>query len=307
MQREKRTLSGPLLEVDFYPVYTDGRKKPTRAPKSKPTREEQKRYNRAMTAKKIVRLVNANFDSTDYWMHPTYAAALAPQTEEEAHRDMYNYIRRVKTKRRSELKKFRRELEQAEEAAAAMPENDFLSHAVEDLKARVEKLEQPLKVLYEIEEQVYKTGRYAGRVNWHFHVFITGGIESKDHEKMWKHGVRVNCNRYQPDRFGPEAAASYMGKGDAKGQRRLCYSKNLKKPDEKIRDDKISRRAVEKIATQRVDDAAYWESRYRGYRFLRCYSRFNEYNQSWYVSAVMYKSDAGPPAWQGDDWFTTFY
>ena len=35
MQREKRTVSGRLLEADFFPVFRSGRAMPTRAPKEK--------------------------------------------------------------------------------------------------------------------------------------------------------------------------------------------------------------------------------------------------------------------------------
>ena len=43
--REKRTIAGPLLEVDIYPVWDDGRRIPERAPKTKPTTEAQRKYN----------------------------------------------------------------------------------------------------------------------------------------------------------------------------------------------------------------------------------------------------------------------
>lgn len=306
MQREKQTRSGPLLEVDFYPVFSDGRRLPTRKPKTKPSTAEQKRYNRTIATKKFIRLANANFDSSDYLMHPTYSPQNAPQDENEARRDIVNYLRRVKTKRKSEAKRLRADLKKAKEAADAMPDNDFLSASVKKIEAQIAKLEAPFKYIYVIEKQIYKTGIYAGRVNWHFHLFITGGIEDKTLEDMWTNGLRTNCNNYQPEKFGPEAAARYMSK-DPQGAKRFCCSRNLEKPKEKTKDGKISRTAVERMATERVDDAAYWEKRYKGYRFLRCYSRFNEYNGRWYVSAVMYKTGGDAPKWEENEWITTDY
>ena len=88
---------------------------------------------------------------------------------------------------------------------------------------------------------------------------------------------------------------------DPQGARRWSCSRNLIKPAEKTRDGKYTRRQVEKIATQRVDEAAWWERQYPVYRFLRCFSRFNEYNSNWYVTAVMYKTDQPVPAWL-DQW-----
>ncbi len=306
MQREKQTYSGPLLEADFYPVFEDGRRIPTRAPKSKPSTAEQRKYNRTKATKKFIRLANANFDSSDYLMHPTYRPELAPQTEEEARRDLTNYLRRVKTKRTAEAKRLRKDLRSAEDAAAKMPDNKYLSASVANLKAQIAKLEQPFKYIYVIEKQTYKTGIYAGRANWHFHLFLTGGIDNKTLEGMWTNGLRTNCNNYQPDKFGPEAAARYMSK-DPQGSKRFSYSRNLTKPSEKVKDGKVSRNTVERMATQRVDDREYWEKRYKGYRFIRCYNRFNEYNGHWYVTAIMYKTDGAPPKWEENEWITTDY
>ena len=63
--RNKKTIIGRMLEVDYYPIFDDGRRVPTRAPKTKLSTEAQAKYNRAKAKKKIVRLVNANFDNTD--------------------------------------------------------------------------------------------------------------------------------------------------------------------------------------------------------------------------------------------------
>ena len=119
---------------------------------------------------------------------------------------------------------------------------------------------------------------------------------------MWPHGIRTNANRFQPDKFGPEAAAKYMSK-DPQGAKRFVCSKNLKKPDIPTpKDGLTSARTVEKMAKQRIDDDAYWERKYKGYRFVRCYARQNPYNSRWYVSVVMYKTADDPPRWQMPEW-----
>ena len=67
-------------------------------------------------------------------------------------------------------------------------------------------------------------------------------------------------------------------------------------------DGRITARGVEKLARERTDDAAYWERRYKGYRFVRAYSRYNSYNGYWYVSVVMYKTkETAPPICDGTD------
>jgi len=105
IEREKRTASGPLLEVDFFPVFADGRKMPDRDLKARQSTAAQKKYNDLQMQKKVVRDINANFDDGDVFMSPTYEPAFSPQSYEEVYRDADNYIKRVKRKRTAELKR----------------------------------------------------------------------------------------------------------------------------------------------------------------------------------------------------------
>lgn len=91
------------------------RSKPT--PKTKPSTKEQQKYNRTQATKKLIRLVNENFDGTDYLMPPPYSPENAPQTEAEARRDIVNYLRRVNEKKNSKLQK--------EASAGTIDGNDF--------------------------------------------------------------------------------------------------------------------------------------------------------------------------------------
>ena len=276
MEREKKIKSGPLLEVDFFPVWADGRRMPSRAPKTKRSTAAQQKYNDIQMRKKAIRDINANFDNQDIFMHITYEQSKAPQSYEEALRDADNYLRRIKRRREAELIKCNKLL--------------HLHPYEEALKKQIRKLEAPFKYYYSIEEVQYKTGMYAGRSNWHFHMFITGGLARDTYEDIWPNGVRVNADRFQPERFGPEAAARYITK-DAKGRRRIKHSRNLTKPETKVKDASFSRRGVELLAKRRADDAAYWEKRYKGYKFIRTFPRYNEYNGHWYLSVIMYRSD----------------
>lgn len=286
--REKKTKSGKLLEVDFYPIFPDGRKIPQRAPKTNPTTEEMERYNAKRALKNFVRLVNANFETGDLFVHITYYSDKAPQDEETAKKDIANYIRRIKSKRNTALKRVLKLLE-------ANPED-------EELLQKKRKLEEPFRYAYPLEEQIYKSGKNKGRSNWHAHIFMTGGLDRDTVEDLWGLG-RINADRLNLERFGPEAAAVYCSK-DPRGKKRFYTSRNMKKPIvAKPRDGKITPRYVEKLAKTRVDDRIYWENRYKGYRFIRCYPMYNEYNGYWYVSVVMYKTgDEEAPPWGIDDW-----
>lgn len=291
MIREKHTKSGRLFEADFYPIWEDGRRMPSRAPKTKRSTEAQAKYNHSQAVKKAIRIVNANFVAGDVFMHITYRPENAPLTEEAAKRDFANYIRRVKTKRASELNRI-----------SALLKDNPNDKALKKQKA---KLEQPFLYYCPLEETVYKTGKNKGKSNWHFHLLMTGGVDRDVLEDMWDSNARVNADRFQPERFGPESAARYITK-DLHGSRKILRSKNLKKPQSpKPKDGRISPRGVQKLATQRVDDKAYWENKYKGYRFLRCFARFNDYNGNWYVSVVMYKNGGEEmPQWEVDEWIT---
>jgi len=292
MVREKKTKSGPLLEIDFCHVFSDGRSIPTREPKTKPSTEEQDKYNREQAKKKLIRIVNENFDSTDILMHPTYEQKNAPLTESAARRDMQNYIRRQKTFRASEVKRLTKLLRKNP--------ND------KRIRKNLSKLSEPFKYVYVLEKVTYKSGDKAGQTNWHFHLFMTGGGDGdRDRaEEIWPGGIRTNADRFRPEMWGPEAAARYMAK-DTQGVRRFAYSRNMKKPKPpKVKDGRLSKNQVEKLAKLRDTDSEYWEKRHKGYRFLRCYARKNPYNGLYYVSVIMYKTGGQAPKWEVEEWLT---
>lgn len=294
MVREKRIYSGPLLESTFGHVFNDGRNMPTRAPKEKMSTKEQSEYNKRQAEKKLIRYVNANFNNTDILMHPTYEQDKAPQSEAEARRDINNYIRRQKTFRESEAKRIQKHLE--------------LNPADERAMKNLKKLREPFKYIYALEKVEYKTGKKSGSINWHIHLFMTGGGDGdRDRaEEMWKNGLRSNADRFRPDKWGPEAAAKYISK-DPQGTKRFVCSQNLAKPIiPKPRDGKMTAKQVERLAKERIDDREYWEKRYKGYRFLKCYARQNPYNGYWYVSVVMYRSSGELPIWDISDWITEY-
>ena len=73
-------------------------------------------------------------------------------------------------------------------------------------------------------------------------------------------------------------------------------------PDPSKRDGRTSNRQLEHWAKERIDDAAFWERRYKGYRFVRCFARKNPFNGHWYLSVIMYRTDSDPPPWALEDW-----
>lgn len=91
---EKRIYSGPLLEIEHYPVGKKGHR--IRAKRDKPTREVQERLNRKNAVKKLERLLYANFGKKDLFVTLTYSGDV-PEIE-QAKRDLRNYIRRLQAR-----------------------------------------------------------------------------------------------------------------------------------------------------------------------------------------------------------------
>ncbi len=251
MYREKNIISGKMFEAEFYPIFRDGRAAYIRAPKTKPTSEEQKQLNSKRAKKKLTRLIETNFTEKDIVVHGTYRDNEMPLDIEQVRRDIVNYLRRVKRIRKKEN----------------LPD---------------------LKYIYVIEAKVSKR---TGVLRWHWHM-IMSGMNRDMAEQMWKHGDWINADRLQPNERGCEALAQYLSK-DPRGAKRWAQSKNLKKPVVlPPKDGHIKRRGVKNMATKYIDDAVYWERRYKGYRFVACEAVWNEYNAHWYVNVLMRKWDS---------------
>ena len=101
MNREKRTYPGKLLDVDYYPVFSDGRRIPSKAPKTKRSTAEQEKYNHNKAVREFVRIVNANFDDHDYLSNPTGSPGLPQQDRDDEKRISTNVLARLRRKRKS--------------------------------------------------------------------------------------------------------------------------------------------------------------------------------------------------------------
>lgn len=97
LYREKRFTCGEYLEVDIFPVfeYQRGRSK-----KRKPTSETQKKLNQRNAERKLIRLLNTNFTKNDIRFDLTYSDEFYPESNQDAQRELQNFLRRVKRYRK---------------------------------------------------------------------------------------------------------------------------------------------------------------------------------------------------------------
>lgn len=213
--RMKKIYSGPMLEIEIYPLWKTPRKR--KSNESSKTKEAQQLLNKRNAQKNIVRLTNTNFTYPDIWITVGYDKDHKPENQEAALKEMQNYIRRMKRlcKRNG------------------WPE---------------------LKYIYVTE---YYSVQKNSEVRVHHHM-ITNFPDRDLAEQTWKCGNRPQARRLVPDDYGLEGLARYITK-DVHDSKRVCTSRNLKKPTIVPNDTKITRRKAEQIARGEVLDNEFFE------------------------------------------------
>lgn len=92
--REKRYYCGEYLDVYIYPVFEQSQRRAGKRVKRRPSTEAQQKLNQRHREEKLTRIFHANFTPEDLEIHLTYAQQ--PETEEEAKRELTNFLRRVR-------------------------------------------------------------------------------------------------------------------------------------------------------------------------------------------------------------------
>lgn len=111
LYREKIYECGNYREVHILPVHE---KQTSRGRKRKSTSEVMKRYNQRSRENHLTRIMNANFTERDMMLTLTYHPDNVPQSDEDAIRQLRNFLRR--------LKNFRKKLELPELKYVAVTE-----------------------------------------------------------------------------------------------------------------------------------------------------------------------------------------
>ncbi|MEE0873981.1 MAG: hypothetical protein UIH27_11050 [Ruminococcus sp.] len=255
--REKRVVSGKLVEAEFFVIASGGRRY-TRGKKKQVSRAVQQRLNDKNARKKLHRLLEANFSAEkDYYCTFTYRNSEMPQTYAECKRDINNYFKRLRRAR----------------SKARLPE---------------------LKYIYVIECKVSKK---TGVPRFHVHIVLNGGLPRKEIKEIWGKGDIKKVEELQEGENGFEALANYLCKEWSNAQlpadrKRYTPSRNLKQPHfPKPKDGVFSQRHLEKLCKQRIDDAPFWERRYKGCRFISAEAVYNEDYGTWALSVTMRKKE----------------
>lgn len=99
LYREKKYVCGEYMDVFIYQVFPTGKHSGGKRTKRKPSTEVQKKLNQRHREEKLRRLLHNNFTPEDLEIHLTYRGE-QPGSDEEAARNLRNYIRRVQRLRK---------------------------------------------------------------------------------------------------------------------------------------------------------------------------------------------------------------
>ena len=191
VQRERRYVCGQTKqnaqyqEVEIYTVGTDKKSRERDKEKSTPIpfrgkNPEKWDGHNAKTARKwFCRLLPTNFTEQDKHISLTYTEEFHPQTEEQADRDINNFLRRLRTKCK----------------AQGLPPPEAIT-------------------VTEHQDADPSIGQKA--VRYHHHVILKCGLSRDEIESCWHRKKKpmgwANCDRLRLDKGSLEALANYLMK-----------------------------------------------------------------------------------------------
>lgn len=287
--RTKIIRAGDTLELECYPLTRIGVAAKPEYQKRR-QRPGQAALNRRNAQKRVRRLLEANFTRDDFAVHPTwdyntfdrntmsYDEAWRlweklglPIDEDDARRALTNYLLRIKRRMR---------------------------------RAGTEK---ELKYLYvmEVTCEPRPADPNPMPAHYHFHLAIHApGLSREELEDLWGHGY-ANSDRLDFHDNGLAALANYITKqngierldGSGRKLRRWGHSRNLKEPDVRVSDRKVSRRRAAMIAQDvQLRGAEIFERLYPGYRCMETPTvRYSDFVAGAYIFARLRRVDTRQP------------
>ena len=262
--RTKTIRSGPVLEVEIFPIWET--RSDVRRIRNRVTKAAAAAVNERNARKRLDRLINTNFGPED--LHVTLTYKGDPPDQEQAAKDIRNYLRRVRYWRRKQ----------------GLPEMKYIYV----MEWEDPEDPQPVQMVFEGMEQDPEPVK-AKRI--HHHV-IMSGMDRDAAESLWRKG-RVNARKLQPDEFGLRDLAGYVLKAP-KTKKRWYGSRNLKEPRITVSDHKFSRKQIYALADRMSSSAGpILRQVYPGYiPAAEPVIRSSEFCSGFYIYARMYRHPA---------------
>ena len=234
--REKKIYCGDnYLEVDIIPCYEKRNRRGTRSKKVKESLLSQKNINAKNAKRKLLQVMESNFNEKDLHVTLTYNDKYLPKTLEDADREATNFIRRLRRKRKK--------------------------NGLDDLK-----------YILVTEHTITNDEGIEEITRVHHHLVINGGLDRDEVEDLWSKGRYskkesmgfVNADRLQPDRNSGFTALSYYLTKKPANKRSWTCSQNLRRPESRNNDYKYSKRKIQRIIGHNKE-LSYWEKQYPGW------------------------------------------
>lgn len=274
VERERRYLCGltkakaTRQDVEIYsynPACQESRKRNKemgQAPAFRGTPEPQANHNALAARKWFVRLVDTNFSGSDTHTTLTYSDKTLPQNDTQAQRDIDNFLRHLRRKCK----------------AQGLP---------------------PPEALIVTESQTEDTEKQQKAVRVHHHAILRCGLSRDEIESCWhRNGVPLgyaNADRLRKDKESLQALATYLTKYP-KRKHRYKRTRGIKNPVMPApRDDRYSRRQVERIAKDpsKLYSQEFWARKYPGWKLIEATANYNEL-LGWAISLRMYREPKPP-------------
>lgn len=259
LQRTKTTKAGEMLEIQAFPSFLN-RQDYSRAKKSKPSRKEQQNLNEANARKKIVRQVNANFTTDDYWGTRGWDFSRMPKTRDEAYHEGVKYVDRINYRRRKD----------------GLPPMKYI-FCIEEVEGDPSKGEPPMK--------------------YHLHMVMDSLLNRDILEDLWDGGEYPQTRRLKIKDFGGlTGMATYIAK-NPDGKKRWRQSRGLK---QRSREPSYSYRLFSKAKVKKMVEMIrnseslkdVFEKAYPGYIYsdeYPCEVKQNEKIGGYYLYCRMYR------------------
>ena len=264
MGYRRRTIkAGARLEAEVYPVFGRDDERKARAARKNMTPEAIRKQNDERSARRLIQLIEANFTEKDISLGLSYEGT--PPDDKRVRKDIRNFLNKVKRQREKR----------------GLPE---------------------LKYIYAIGGDEMPSRGYSGK-RPHVHLVMNGGIDRDELEAIWRennpgHGT-ANCDRLQPNDDGLEGLARYLMKQrfdrpEKKGARKWSGSRNLREPQKKTNDCKITNGRVKRIAFDFLNHAGEtMEKLYPGYTLTKCQVKYSDVIDGVYIRCILRKRKEG--------------
>lgn len=264
--RERRHVCGRTLaearymEVDIYPISDRAYDRAMTAPRRLPTRKAQANLNDKNARRHLVQLLNTNFDGGDLFVTCTYRPGMEPADDDQARRDITNYVRRL--------------------AAANRKRGG-----------------EPLKYII-VTEKGTRNGRVHHHMVIRCGL-DRDEIEALWTRKGEKLGT-CNAKRLQFEDGSIEQLANYLRKEAGRKRRWKQSRNLEQPKHPRPADHKYTRREVERIALDgntRLHNPEFWAKKFPGWELNRdgAEAVWNECTGGWYIYLKLHRKRGGTP------------